>query len=67
MAITRVWIEEGCTMCGLCSDTCPEVFELDEDADTAKVINGADLAANEDAIKEAAGDCPEEVIKFEES
>ncbi len=67
MAITRVWIDEGCTMCGLCSDTCPEVFELDEDADTAKVINGANLDANEDAIKEAAGDCPEEVIKFDES
>ncbi len=67
MAITRVWIDEGCTMCGLCSDTCPEVFELDEDADTAKIINGVDLEANEDAIKEAAGDCPEEVIKFEES
>jgi len=60
MAITRVWIDEGCTMCGLCSDTCPEVFELE-------VINGANLDANEDAIKEAAGDCPEEVIKFDES
>ena len=67
MAITRVWIEEGCTMCGLCSDACPEVFELDEDADTAKVINGADLNDNEEAIKEAAGDCPEEVIKLDES
>jgi len=67
MAITRVWIEEGCTMCGLCSDTCPEVFELDEDADTAKVIRGADLEENEDAIKESAEDCPETVIKYSES
>jgi len=67
MAITRVWIEDGCTACGLCSDSCPDVFELDEDADTAKVIKGADLEANEDAIKEAAEDCPETVIKYEES
>ncbi len=67
MAISRVWIEEGCTMCGLCSDSCPEVFKLDEDADTAKVIEGADFNANEDTIKEAAEDCPEEVIKYEES
>jgi len=67
MAITRVWIEEGCTMCGLCADSCPEVFELDEDADTAKVIGGVDLGSNEDAIKEAAEDCPESVIKYEES
>jgi ferredoxin len=66
MAITRVWIEEGCTMCGLCSDTCPEAFELDESADTAKVIAGADLETNEDAVREAAEDCPEEVIKYEE-
>ena len=54
MAITRVWIEDGCTACGVCSDNCPEVFELDEDAETAKVIGGADLQANEEAIKEAA-------------
>jgi len=67
MAITRVWIEEGCTMCGLCSDNCPDVFKLDEDAETAKVVEGADLAANEDTIKESAEDCPEEVIKFEEA
>ena len=67
MAITRVWIEEGCTLCGLCSDGCPNVFELDEDAETAKVVGGADLAANEGGIKEAAEDCPEDVIKFEES
>jgi ferredoxin len=67
MAIARVWIEEGCTMCGLCSDNCPEVFELDEDAETAKVVAGADLAEYEDAIKESAEDCPEGVIQYEES
>ena len=67
MAISRVWIEDGCTMCGLCSDTCPAVFELDEDADTAKVIAGADLNDNEETIKESAEDCPEDVIKYEES
>jgi len=67
MPITRVWIEEGCSVCGLCSDTCPDVFELDEDAETAKVIAGADLEANEEAIKECAEDCPEDVIKYKES
>jgi ferredoxin len=63
MAITKVWIEEGCTSCGLCEETCPEVFEM---PDEAVVIAGADLAANEECIKEAAQDCPAEVIKFEE-
>jgi ferredoxin len=63
MAIKKVWIEEGCTACGLCADICPEVFEMD---DEAKVKQGADLSANEAGIKEAAESCPVEIIKFEE-
>ncbi|MBN2610732.1 MAG: ferredoxin [Bacteroidales bacterium] len=63
MAIKKVWIEEGCTACGLCSDLCPDVFEMD---DEAIVKNGADFAANEDCIKEAVESCPVEVIKYEE-
>lgn len=63
MAIKKVWMEEGCSACGLCSDICPEVFELQ---DVAKVIEGADLSAHEDKIKEAAESCPVEVIKYSE-
>ena len=63
MAITKVWIEEDCTGCELCVTTCPEVFEMGDDI--AQIIGGADLGANEDGIKEAAEDCPVEVIKFE--
>ena len=63
MAISKVWIEEGCTSCALCEETCPEVFEM---PDEAIVKEGADLAANEDCIKEAAEECPAEVIKYEE-
>lgn len=62
MAISKVWIEEGCTSCALCSDICPEVFEMD---DEAQVIEGADYSAHEEQIKEAAEDCPVEVIKYE--
>lgn len=64
MAITKVWVEEGCTSCGLCEGTAPEVFEID---DVSEVIEGADVSKYEDEIKEAAEDCPVEVIKFEES
>lgn len=64
MAIVRVWIEEGCTECGLCEETCPEVFRLGDEA--AEVIEGADLDANEDLIKQSAEECPVEVIAFEE-
>jgi len=61
MRIKKVWIEEGCTSCGVCESTCPEVFEM---PDEAQVIEGADLEKNEDCIREAAEECPVEVIKF---
>ena len=62
MAINKVWIIDGCTSCGLCSDICPEVFELQ---DIAVVKDGADFGGNESGIKEAAESCPVEVIKYE--
>jgi ferredoxin len=64
MAITKVMIEEDCTACELCVTTCPEVFEMGDEI--AQVIAGADFEANEDCIREAAEDCPVEVIHFEE-
>lgn len=66
MAITKVWIEEGCTACGLCEDICPDVFELG-DRDEAIVKPDADFSSNEDEIKEAAESCPVEVIQIDES
>jgi len=64
MAIVRVWIEEGCTECGLCEEICPEVFRMGDEV--AEVIEGADLVANEESIKQAVDECPVEIIAFEE-
>ncbi|HEY5999289.1 MAG TPA: ferredoxin [bacterium] len=64
MAVKKVWIEEGCTVCGVCADLAPEVFQLGDDSST--VIAGANLAANSDAIIDAARNCPVEIIKYEE-
>ena len=53
-----------CTGCGLCVDTCPEVFELTDDV--AEVIVDE---VPEEAIascEEAAENCPAEVITIEE-
>jgi ferredoxin len=63
MAIKKVWMEEGCTSCGLCADVCPDVFEMQ---DIAVVKNDADYAANNEGIKDAADGCPVEIIKYEE-
>lgn len=62
MAISQVWIEEGCTSCGLCEEICPEVFEMQEEAVVKEGVNFNDY---EDQIKEAAESCPVEVIQYE--
>jgi len=62
MTIKKIWIEEGCTACGLCEEICPEVFEL---KDLATVIEGVNYADYEGQIKEASESCPVEVIKFQ--
>jgi len=33
----RAFIDDTCTACGLCEDTCPEVFQLG-DRDIAEVV-----------------------------
>ena len=63
MAIKKVWIDEGCTACGLCEEICPEVFNVE---DTATVIEGVNYSDFEEKIKEAAESCPVEVIKYSE-
>ena len=66
MAITRVWIVEGCITCGASEANCPEVFNVDYGEGTAMVIEGVDFAPHEEAIKEAAEQCPVDTIKYEE-
>jgi len=63
MAIKKVWIEEGCTGCGLSEAICPEVFKMD---DEAFVLDGVNFSDYEAQIKEAAESCPVEVIKYSE-
>jgi ferredoxin len=62
MAISRVWIEDGCFSCGVAESICPEVFLV---VDENTVIKGVDLSKFEAKIKEAAESCPADVIKYE--
>jgi ferredoxin len=53
-----------CTGCELCIDTCPDVFEMDDDVAKEKMSKvPADL---EDSAKEAADGCPVEAILIED-
>ena len=59
----QVRIEDICTSCGLCCDTCPEVFEMG--ADIAQVKVEEVPAEHEDAVQQAADECPVEAIVVE--
>ena len=65
--IQRVWIEEGCISCSLCQDICPEVFEVADGEDCVIKPDAPKHFRSKDAeIREAAMDCPVEVIQFAE-
>jgi ferredoxin len=55
---------EGCIGCGLCIDTCPEVFQMADDG-YAEVFTDPVPAGSEDTAKEAADSCPVSVITVE--
>ncbi len=59
----KVWIEETCTACGLCVDTCPEVFDMGDEF--AEVIVDEVPANLADQVKQAAEECPVEAIIVE--
>lgn len=58
----KVKIEDGCIACGACESFCPDVFSVEDVA----VVNEANVASNEDCVKEAAEACPVSVIVVEE-
>ena len=53
--------EDVCTACGLCVDSCPEVFDM-EDVAVVKVDEVPSDA--EDACREAVESCPVECIEI---
>jgi ferredoxin len=52
---------DGCISCGLCIDTCPEVFAMAEDG-LAEVIAEDVPEEVEDSAVEAQEGCPVDVI-----
>lgn len=62
--MAKVYVDQDlCIGCGLCADTCPDVFEMTEDG-KSQVKENAE--ANIECAKEAASVCPTEAIVVEE-
>jgi ferredoxin len=53
-----------CTGCGLCVDTCPDVFKLQDDLAIVKVATVP--PAEEARCREAADNCPVSAISVED-
>ena len=59
----KVRIEDTCTACGLCVETCPEVFQMGPDIAEVKVETVP--AEFEEAVQQAADECPVSAIIVE--
>ena len=56
--------KETCTGCGLCEDTCPQVFKINDNI--AEVIAAKVPPDAMDCAQQAAEECPVEAIAIEQ-
>lgn len=55
---------DECTGCELCSQTCPEVFDMEDDI---AVVKGDSVpGGEEETCRQAAEECPVECIAIED-
>jgi ferredoxin len=54
--------EECCTGCGTCAELCPDVFEMDDETEKARVI--LPEGGKEECIEDAIDSCPESCISW---
>lgn len=58
--------EDLCTGCEECVEAVPDIFEMDDDGELAKVKVEAVPSGQEDAVREASEECPAEAILLED-
>ena len=54
-----------CTGCALCTETCPEVFQMGDDSVAVVIAETVPVEA-EETCRQAAEDCPVEAISTED-
>jgi len=62
--IVRVRITDGCTVCGACEVTCPEVFTVLDDGAVLVATASEHFEAKRLEIEEAVDGCPMEVLRI---
>jgi len=60
----KVAINDECTLCGICEDVCPEVFEMGDEKAEVKVDPIPE--EHQEACREAAEECPSDAIEISE-
>ncbi len=65
MSMKAVLDRNGCISCGLCAETCPEVFRMAEDGIAEAYREDVPEEAEERAVEAQEG-CPVSVITIEE-
>jgi len=60
----KVRITDDCVACETCVETCPQVFEMGEEF--AEVLVAEVPPEHEEAVREAAEECPSEAIIIDE-
>ena len=61
----RAYVDQGtCIGCGVCVDTCPEVFQLNEDGKAEAIADTTE--ENRSGVLEAIDNCPVSAIREEE-
>ena len=65
--VTKVWIEEGCTVCDVCAAIAPDIFEVHEEKCTVRpeALCPDFTKSRTPEIMHAAQRCPFKAIKFE--
>jgi ferredoxin len=60
----NVSIQDTCTACGLCCDTCPEVFDMGDDI--AEVFSDNISEELKPVVQHAAEECPVAAIMIDD-